>query len=83
MPVMKCHKCAPPYEHLVLISLKQEIYDKFVQFREFGEIQLETFAQIILTEKTTEPEYKNVHVSAPGKYIYTFVKSHEVGSRIV
>ncbi len=37
----KSHKGAPPHEQVAFIKLKQVIYDKFVQLREFAESDLE------------------------------------------
>lgn len=39
--MIKSHDHAPPHEQMTIIRLKQAIYDKFVQLREFVESDLE------------------------------------------
>ena len=42
MLMINSHKCSPPHEQVKLIRLKQTIYKKFVQLREFVESDLNT-----------------------------------------
>lgn len=39
--MIKSHNHAPPHEQMTIIRLKQAIYDKFVELREFVESDLE------------------------------------------